>query len=347
MHRYDRKLTLFERYYNAGKIVSSTTKQPMSITYHTLFAPLEPFDYGYLDVGDGHSIYYEQCGNPNGKVALFVHGGPGGGGDIAARRFFNPSHYRLVLFDQRGAGRSTPRASLEGNTTWHLVEDMELLRNKLNIKEWLVFGGSWGSTLSLAYAQTYPEVVTGLILRGIFLLREQEIHWFYQFGASELYPDQWELFIEQIPENERHDLLSAYYRRLTSDDAKVKLAAAKAWSMWEGATSFLDFDPNRTKQFGAPDFAIALARIETHYFINNGFFMDENQLLKGIELIRHVPAVIVQGRYDVVCPMRSAWELAKCWPEADFRIVGDAGHSAYEPGITHELISATESFLKQ
>tara|TARA_Y100000996_G_C22558537_1_gene656424 strand:- start:230 stop:1204 length:975 start_codon:yes stop_codon:yes gene_type:complete len=323
------------------------TKQPMSITYHTLFAPLEPFDYGYLDVGDGHSIYYEQCGNPNGKVALFVHGGPGGGGDIAARRFFNPSHYRLVLFDQRGAGRSTPRASLEGNTTWHLVEDMELLRNKLNIKEWLVFGGSWGSTLSLAYAQTYPEVVTELILRGIFLLREQEIHWFYQSGASELYPDQWELFIEQIPENERHDLLSAYYRRLISDDAKVKLAAAKAWSMWEGATSFLDFDPNRTKQFGAPDFAIALARIETHYFINNGFFMDENQLLKGIELIRHVPAVIVQGRYDVVCPMRSAWELAKCWPEADFRIVGDAGHSAYEPGITHELISATESFLKQ
>ena len=317
----------------------------MSVVRHPLFAPLEPFDHGYLDVGDGHSIYYEQCGNPNGKAALFVHGGPGGGGDIAARRFFDPSNYRIVLFDQRGAGRSTPRASLTANTTWHLVEDMELLRKTLSIKKWLVFGGSWGSTLSIAYAQSYPGVVSELILRGIFLLRKKEIHWFYQSGASELYPDQWELFVAPIPQNERHNLLSAYHRRLVSNDIETRLAAAKAWSIWEGATSFLHFDVSRTKQFGAPDFAIALARIETHYFINHGFFSAENQLLEDIDLIRHIPTVIVQGRYDVVCPMTSAWELVKCWPEADLRIVGDAGHSAYEPGITHELISATESFL--
>jgi proline iminopeptidase len=317
----------------------------VAVTRRSLFAPLEPFDHGYLDVGDGHRIYYEQCGNPNGKAALFVHGGPGGGGDITARRFFDPSSYRIVLFDQRGAGRSTPRASLTANTTWHLVADMELLRKNLSIKKWLVFGGSWGSTLSIAYAQRYPGVVSELVLRGIFLLRKKEIHWFYQSGASEIYPDQWELFIAPIPQNERYDLLSAYHRRLLSDDIGTRLAAAKAWSIWEGATSFLHFDASRTKRFGTPDFAIALARIEAHYFINYGFFSAENELLAGIDLIRHIPAVIVQGRYDVVCPMTSAWELAKCWPEADLRIIGDAGHSAYEPGITHELIAATESFL--
>jgi len=311
-----------------------------------LFPPLDPFDKGYLQVGSGHSVYYEQSGNPNGKPALFVHGGPGGGGDTGGRRFFDPSKYRIVCFDQRGAGRSKPMASLVANTTWDLVEDMELLRKTLDIERWLVFGGSWGSTLSIAYSQCYPEQVSQLVLRGIFLLRKQEIDWFYQGGASQLYPDQWEHFIAPIPKDEQHDLLSAYHRRLTGPDMNARLLAAKAWSIWEGATSFLQYDYERAKQFGSPDFAIALASIETHYFINHGFFSNQNQLLNDIDLIRHIPAVIVQGRYDVVCPMVTAWELGKCWPEVDLRIVPDAGHSAYEPGITHELIMATDFFSK-
>jgi len=296
-------------------------------------------------VGDGHTVYYEQCGNADGKPALFVHGGPGGGGDIGARRFFDPSGYRIVVFDQRGAGRSRPEASLSDNTTWHLVADMELLRERLSIEQWLVFGGSWGSTLSLAYAQRHPNAVSELVLRGIFLLRKKELDWFYQFGASEIYPDEWANFLAPIPLEERHDLLHAYYRRLTGEDAEIRLTAARAWSVWEGSTSFLTPDAKRTMQFGTPEFALALARIETHYFTNQGFFANEDELLGGIDLIRHIPAVIVQGRYDVVCPMTTAWELANRWPEADFRIVTDAGHSAYESGITHELLSATDAFL--
>ena len=311
----------------------------------TLYPSLEPYDHGFLEVGDGHTVYFEQCGNPDGKPAIFVHGGPGGGGDVGARRFFDPTGYRIVVFDQRGAGRSRPEASLSDNTTWHLVADMERLRERLGIGQWLVFGGSWGSTLSLAYAQRHPAAVSELVLRGIFLLRKKEVDWFYQSGASEIYPDEWVHFVEPIPSEERHDLLSAYHRRVTSDDRETRLTAARAWSIWEGSTSFLTPDAKRTKQFGTPEFALALARIETHYFTNRGFFASEDELLDGVDLIRHIPAVIVQGRYDVVCPMTTAWELASRWPEAELRVVGDAGHSAYEPGITHELVSATDAFL--
>lgn len=309
-----------------------------------LYAPAEPFDTGYLEVGSGHRIYYEQVGTPEGKPAVFVHGGPGGGGDVNARRFFDPAAYRLVVFDQRGAGRSRPHASLEANTTWDLVGDMERLRARLEIDRWLVFGGSWGSTLALAYAQTHPEAVSELVLRGIFLLRARELRWFYQDGASELFPERWREFLELIPESERGDLLAAYHRRLTSADRDVQLEAARAWSVWEGATSSLIPNSDRETAFAAPEFALALARIETHYFVNRGFFETEDQLLDGVDRIRHLPGVIVQGRYDVVCPPVTAWELGRRWPEADFRVVTDAGHSAYEPGITHELVSATDRF---
>jgi proline iminopeptidase len=310
----------------------------------TQYPPIEPFDTGYLAVGDGHEMYYEQSGNPAGKPAVFVHGGPGGGGDVNARRFFDPARYRIVVFDQRGSGRSRPHASLEANTTWHLVADMQRLRRHLGCDRWLVFGGSWGSTLALAYAQSHPEAVSELVLRGIFLLRELELTWFYQFGAGLIFPEQWQRFVAPIPPAERHDLLKAFHRRLLSDDAAVRLEAARAWSVWEGATSSLKPNLKREDQFGAPEFALALARIEAHYFVNRGFFTHENQLLDGVERIRHIPGVIVHGRYDVVCPIDTAYELHRRWPEADFRIVVDAGHSAYEPGITAELIAATDRF---
>jgi proline iminopeptidase len=308
------------------------------------YPPIEPYDSGYLTVGDGHELYYEQSGTPAGKPALFVHGGPGGGGDVNARRFFDPDAYRIVVFDQRGSGRSRPHASLEANTTWHLVADIERLRGHLGIDRWLVFGGSWGSTLALAYAQTHPGAVSALVLRGIFLLRQLELKWFYQFGASLLFPEQWQNFLAPIPAAERHDLLAAYHRRLLSGDEAVRLEAARAWSIWEGATSSLKPSPQREEQFGSPEFALALARIEAHYFVNRGFFAHENQLLDGVAKIRAIPAVIVHGRYDVVCPIDTAWELHRRWPEADFRVVLDAGHSAYEPGITAELIAATDRF---
>jgi proline iminopeptidase len=309
------------------------------------YPPIEPFDTGYLAVGDGHEVYYEQSGHPAGKPALFVHGGPGGGGDVNARRFFDPSAYRVVVFDQRGSGRSRPHASLEANTTWHLVADMERLRRHLDVDRWLVFGGSWGSTLALAYAQLHPEAVSALVLRGVFLLRRVELDWFYQFGASMVFPELWEKYLAPIPPAERHDLLRAYHRRLLDDDPAVRLEAARAWSIWEGATSSLWPNLKREDQFGAPEFALALARIEAHYFVNRGFFAYENQLLDGVDKIRSIPAVIVQGRYDVVCPIASAWELHRRWPEADFRVVVDAGHSAYEPGITAELVAATDRLL--
>jgi proline iminopeptidase len=310
----------------------------------TQYPPIEPFDTGYLAVGDGHELYYEQSGSPDGKPALFVHGGPGGGGDVNARRFFDPKLYRIVVFDQRGSGRSRPHASLEANTTWHLVADMERLRSRLGLERWLVFGGSWGSTLALAYAETHPRAVSELVLRGIFLLRQVELHWFYQSGANLLFPEQWQRFVAPIPPAERHDLLGAFHRRLLSRDPAVRLEAARAWSVWEGATSSLLANPKREDQFGAPEFALALARIEAHYFVNRGFFEHEDQLLDDAERIRGIPGVIVHGRYDVVCPIETAFELHKRWPEADFRIVPDAGHSAYEPGITSELIGATDRF---
>jgi len=311
-----------------------------------LYPPIEPFDSGYLAVGDGHEIYYEQCGNPRGKPAVFVHGGPGAGGDANARRFFDPAGYRIVVFDQRGAGRSLPHASLVANTTWHLVADMELLRRHLNIERWLVFGGSWGSTLALAYAESHPAAVSALVLRGIFLLRAAELQWFYQHGASMVFPELWQEFLAPIPPEERHDLLAAYHRRLTGTDPAAQLAAARAWSIWEGATSSLWPNPQRAAQFGAAQFALALARIEAHYFVNRGFFADENQLLAGAAAIRGVPGVIVHGRYDMVCPIDTAFRLHQRWPEADFRVVIDAGHSAYEPGITAELVTATDQFLR-
>jgi proline iminopeptidase len=311
-----------------------------------LYPPCDPYDNGYLEVGDGHAIYYEQSGNRAGKPALFVHGGPGGGGDTNARRFFDPKGYRIVVFDQRGEGRSRPLASIDANTTWHLVADIEALRRQLGIERWLVFGGSWGSTLALAYAQTHPEAVSELVLRGIFLLRRKELDWFYRHGASLVFPEQWSRFAEGIPEGERDDLVAAYHRRLTTGDRHEQQESARLWSVWEGASSFLFPSPERVAQFESPDFALALARIETHYFMNRGFFEPEDRLLEGVDAIREIPGIIVQGRYDMVCPVDTAWELHKRWPEADFRIVPDAGHSAYEPGTLAELIAATDRFLK-
>ena len=309
-----------------------------------LFPDIEPHDQGRLPVGDGHELYYEVSGNPRGKPVVFLHGGPGGGSPPKARRFFDPSRYRIVLFDQRGAGRSTPAASLVANTTWDLVADIERLRRHLGIDRWQVFGGSWGSTLALAYAQTHPDAVTELVLRGIFLLRRSELLWFYQHGASELYPDRWEDYLAAIPEPERGDLIGAYHRRLTADDPAVQLAAARAWSKWEARTSFLLPEPAYEAAFDADAQALAFARIECHYFVNAGFMQRDGQLLQDVDRIRHIPAVIVQGRYDVVCPLRSAWDLHRVWPEADLTIVGDAGHSAFESGIASALIDATNRF---
>jgi len=309
-----------------------------------LYPPIEPRHHGWLDVGDGHEIYFEESGNPDGKPCVFVHGGPGGGSSPEARQFFDPERYRIIVFDQRGCGRSRPHASLEANTTWHLVSDIERLRESLNIKQWLVFGGSWGSTLALAYAQTHPEAVTELVLRGIFLLRPQEIHWFYQEGASALYPDTWQNYLAPIPEAERGNLLQAFHKRLTSDDEATRLAAARAWSVWEASASFLIQNQDFMEKLDAPDAALAMARIECHYFINDGFFDSPNELLENIDRIRHIPTVIVQGRYDVVCPPVTAWDLHNAWPEAQFNLISNAGHSAFDPANTQALVAATDGF---
>ncbi|MCC6782062.1 MAG: prolyl aminopeptidase [Planctomycetes bacterium] len=309
-----------------------------------LYPPPEPFDSGHLRVSATHEIYYEQSGNPRGKPVVFLHGGPGGGTSPKLRGFFDPAAYRIVLFDQRGCGKSRPHASLEDNTTWHLVADIEALREKLGIARWQVFGGSWGSTLALAYAQKHPQRVTELVLRGIFLLRRAELEWFYQEGASWLFPDAWEQYLAPIPAVERGDLMSAYYRRLTSEDRDVRLAAARAWSIWEGSTSYLQQDLEQIARTGADEFAEAFARIECHYFVNGAWLECEDQLLRDVSRIRHIPAVIVQGRYDVVCPLRSAFDLHRAWPEAELRVVPDAGHSALEAGNTHELVLATDRF---
>ncbi|MFK8052322.1 MAG: prolyl aminopeptidase [Woeseiaceae bacterium] len=308
-----------------------------------LYPAIEPYQSAMLDVGDGHQLYYEQSGNPKGKPVIALHGGPGGGSSADMRRFFNPSVYRIILVDQRGAGKSTPHASLENNTTWDLVADLEILREALEIRRWQVFGGSWGSTLSLAYAETHPERVTELVLRGIFMLRPKEIHWFYQHGASELFPDRWQQYLAPIPEAEHDNLLQAYHRRLTSEDESIRLEAARAWSVWEGATSFLHPNQTATLQFGEAMHALAMARIECHYFMNDGF-MEPGQLIANIGRVRQIPAVIVQGRYDVVCPMISAWELHEAWPEADLQIIPDAGHSAFESGNASALVEATDRF---
>ena len=291
-----------------------------------------------------HEIYWEESGNPEGKPVIFLHGGPGGGSDAKYRRFFHPERYRIVQFDQRGCGQSTPHASLEDNTTWSLVADIERLRDMLEIERWMVFGGSWGSTLALAYAEAHPARVTELVLRGIFLLRRQEVEWFYQRGASALFPDAWEEYLAPIPEDERDDLLHAYHKRLTGHDAAERRRCAVAWSVWEGSTSRLIVDPDMQRRMAQDEFADAFARIECHYFVNRGFLRTDAQLLEDAGRIRHIPGVIVQGRYDVVCPMESAWALHRAWPEAKLVVVPDAGHSALEPGITRALVDATDRF---
>ncbi|MGH9928526.1 MAG: prolyl aminopeptidase [Pyrinomonadaceae bacterium] len=309
-----------------------------------LYDPIEPFDTGRLRVSPVHELYYERCGNPQGEPVVFLHGGPGGGISADYRRYFDPAVYRVVLFDQRGSGKSTPYASIEENTTWHLVADIERLREHLGIERWQVFGGSWGSTLALAYAETHPDRVRELVLRGIFLCRPKEIQWFYQEGASAIFPDVWEEYLQVIPENERADMVSAYHRRLTSEDYSVRLEAARAWSIWEGSTSKLFFDPAMIEKFADPEFALAFARIECHYFMNNCFFSSDNYLIENVGRVRSIPAVIVQGRYDVVCPLMSAWDLHRAWPEAQLHIIPDAGHSISEPGIIDALVAATDEF---
>ena len=308
-----------------------------------LYPKIKPYDSGFLNI-DQHQIYFEQCGNPNGKPALFLHGGPGGGGSEEVRRFFNPDIYRIIVIDQRGCGRSKPHGCLENNTTWHLVSDIENLREKLDIEKWLVFGGSWGSTLSLAYAQAHPKSVSELVLRGIFLLRKEELHWFYQDGASRIFPEAWSGFLDIIDEDKRDNLMNAYHEIFKSTDKEKRLKAAVAWSKWEAATSSLSYKPSLVEEFSDPEFALAFALIENHYFINKGWFDTENQLIENIDKIRSIPAVIVQGRYDVVCPMKTAWELSKAWPEAEMIIAPSSGHTAFEKEITHALISATNKF---
>ncbi|MBI0329818.1 prolyl aminopeptidase [Burkholderia plantarii] len=308
-----------------------------------MYPPAEPYAHGHLDTGDGHRVYWERCGTPGAKPAVFLHGGPGAGCGPSHRQLFDPARYDVLLFDQRGCGRSTPHASLRNNTTWHLVDDIERLREMVGVDRWLVFGGSWGSTLALAYAETHPQRVSELILRGIFTLRHAELLWYYQEGASWLFPDLWESFLAPIPEAERGDLITAYRRRLTGDDEAAKLEAALAWSLWEGRTITLLPSPELAEQFGEAHYALAFARIENHYFVNRGF-IEEGQLLRDAHRLASIPGVIVQGRYDVATPARSAWDLARAWPDASLEIVADAGHAFDEPGILRALLAATDRF---
>mmetsp|Transcript_70101 Transcript_70101/g.106003 ORF Transcript_70101/g.106003 Transcript_70101/m.106003 type:complete len:321 (-) Transcript_70101:48-1010(-) len=310
----------------------------------SLYPPIEPYNTGTLVVSDIHTLYYEECGNPEGKPVVVLHGGPGGGIVPSYRCYFDPKKYRIVLFDQRGAGKSTPLACLVDNTTWTLVEDVEKIRNHLGISKWVVFGGSWGSTLSLAYAETYPASVKALVLRGIFTLRRKELLWFYQDGASFIFPDAWDGFIKPIPEAERGDLMSAYYRYLTGDDEEKKMECARAWSTWEMATSKLFVSEDNLRKAENDDFAISFARIESHYFVHGGFFKEDGELLKSAILLKDIPGTIVQGRYDVVCPATTAWELHKILPHFDFSIVADAGHSCSELGTIDLLVRATDKY---
>ncbi len=309
----------------------------------TLYPPIEPYRSGRLEVGDGHSLYWEQCGTPGGKPVVFLHGGPGAGCSPDHRRQFDPARYDILLFDQRGCGRSTPHASLEANTTWHLVADIERLRAMAGMERWMVYGGSWGSTLALAYAQTHPERVTELVLRGIFTFRQTELDWLYQYGASEIFPDKWAEFRGAIPEEERGDMVAAFHRRLTGEDDAERLAAAKAWSKWEAETVTLLPSPHVIEAHTSDDFAIAIARIENHYMVNRGW-LEEGQLIEGAARLRDIPGVIVQGRYDCCTPPVAAWELHKAWPEAELNIVPDGGHLFSEPGILDGLIRATDRF---
>lgn len=311
-----------------------------------LYLPIEPFKSQMLAAGNGHQLFVEESGKPDGLPVLFLHGGPGAACETYHRRFFNPEIYRIVLFDQRGCGRSTPHAELQGNTTVDLVSDIELIRETLGIDQWLVFGGSWGSTLGLVYAETYPSRVLGLVLRGIFLCRDRDIHWFYQEGASYLLPEAWEKFLEPIPVAERHDMVSAYYARLTGNDELKRMAAARAWSLWEGGASTLLPKAEVVEFFGQAHTALSLARIECHYFMNNSFLAPD-QIISNVGRIKDVPGIIVHGRYDVVCPVEQAWALHHAWPQAQLRIIPDAGHSATEPGIIDALVTATDQFANR
>lgn len=310
-----------------------------------LYPLIEPYNEGYLKVSELHTIHYEESGNPQGKPVVVLHGGPGGGAAPLYRQYFNPEKWRIVMFDQRGCGKSTPYAELRENTTWDLVADIEQLRKHLKIEQWVVFGGSWGSTLSLAYSQTHSDRCLGLILRGIFMLRQKELRWFYQEGASYIFPDAWEEYLKPIPENERDDLIKAYYQRLTSENRQIRLEAAHAWSVWEASTSKLLPSAKSIKRFGEEEFAEAFARIECHYFVNRGFLETENQLLLNCDRIKDIPGVIVQGRYDVVCPMITSWELHQAWQKAVYIVVPDAGHSVSEPGIIDALVEATDKAI--
>ncbi len=315
----------------------------LSITY----PDIEPYHFGRLRVSDVHDLYFEQSGNPDGKPVVFLHGGPGGGTDPKHRTFFDPKHYRIILFDQRGCGQSEPHASLVDNTTWHLVEDIEALRTHLGIKRWQVFGGSWGSTLAVAYAQSYPERVTELILRGIFLFTRRESEWFYGKGTRKLFPDAWDAFVGAIPPDERGDLIGAYYRRLTSEDPQTQADAARSWSMWEGSVATLMPNYDLLEHCSDPRFSLAFSRIECHYFVNGGFLKNEKQLFANLHKIQHIPTVIVHGRYDVICPLENAYRLHKGLPKSELVIVPGAGHSAFEPGISHALVRATDEMLKR
>lgn len=312
----------------------------------SLFPEIEPYKTHRLAVDPPHELYIEECGNPKGLPILFVHGGPGAGCEASHRQYFNPSRYRIVLFDQRGAGRSTPHACLERNTTSDLVNDIEHIRQHLGIERWVVFGGSWGSTLSLVYAETYPERVLALILRGIFLCQPWEIRWFYQEGANRLFPDYWEDFIAPIPQNERHDFLQAHYQRLISNDEAARLASARAWSVWEGRTATLTPNQKVVDFFSSTHTALSLARIEAHYFVNH-IFLPPDYILREAHRLRNIPGVIVHGRYDVVCPYSNAFELKRVWPQARLQLIPDAGHSASEPGIRAALVQATEEMAVQ
>lgn len=308
----------------------------------TLYPEIEPFETGFLDVGDGHRIYWERVGTRAAKPAVFLHGGPGGGIAPTHRRLFDPELYDVILFDQRGCGRSTPHAELEANTTWHLVADIERLREMAGFEKWLVFGGSWGSTLALTYSETHPDRVSELVVRGVYTLTKAELDWYYQFGVSEMFPDKWERFLAPIPEEERGDLMAAYRKRLTHPDRDVQLQAARAWSLWEGETITLLPNPNAAS-FGEDDYALAFARIENHFF-THGAWLDEGQLLRDAHKLRGIPGLIVHGRYDMPCPAKYAWQLSKAWPDAEFYLIEGAGHAYNEPGILDRLIYATDKF---
>jgi proline iminopeptidase len=319
---------------------------PLGQPRRTLYAENEPFSVGWLRTDSAHEVFYEEAGSRAGRPCLILHGGPGGAINPTMRRFFDPSRWRMTLFDQRGCGRSRPNASLEDNTTWTLIEDIERLRERLGVETWTVFGGSWGSTLALAYAATHPERVDALVLRGVFLLTQRELRWFYQEGASMLFPDAWERFLAPIPPSERDDLLGAYHRRLVHPDRAMQAEAAQAWSRWEGDTISIRGPEARPAKFNEQDFAVAFARIESHYFVNGGFFPHDGWLLDQLPAFRHIPTWIVQGRFDVVTPMDSAWRLKTAWPEARFEVIWDAGHASTEPGVVDALVRATDAALK-